>query len=189
MAAAGFFVFLGIVFMGGNVISTIGEDLTSVNFQTAFCVEFASTFAVILYTALGFPVSMTHCQVGAVVCVGLSSVGNQGVSWHLLGYIGLSWLCTLPFAGGVAALATWLFRMDIERSPNEIPKDTTFPESAVGALLALLICSALTLYLRNRSNRLAMDAAAERAFMSMRRDNSYRSRASSYASSNEGSRG
>lgn len=98
----------------------------------------------LLASFLGWPVSTTHCQVGAVVAVGLAhtpeslpvaaagddnmadsdlngaapaagdaDASGRGVAgvlgrvrWGLVGKIGLSWLLTLPIAGGVAAAIT-----------------------------------------------------------------------------------
>lgn len=63
MAVAGFFVFLGVTTMGYRVIRTIGSELTAINYQRGFCIEFASTLTVVIATILEMPVSTTHCQV------------------------------------------------------------------------------------------------------------------------------
>lgn len=107
MAAAGFFVFLGINIMGYRVIQTIGTDIAKIDFHTAYCVEFASTTSVVVATLIGLPVSTTHCQVGAIVFIGALSQGREGVNLGLFGKIGLAWLATLPAAGGLAAFLTW----------------------------------------------------------------------------------
>ena len=49
---------------GYRVIRTIGKELTAINYQRGFCIEFASTLTVVLATILEMPVSTTHCQVG-----------------------------------------------------------------------------------------------------------------------------
>lgn len=61
----------------------------------------------------GFPVSTTHCQVGAIICVGWVALGRKNVSWGLFGKIGLTWILTLPLSGGLAALVVYLLRMAI----------------------------------------------------------------------------
>lgn len=106
MIFAGFFVFVGVTCLGWKVIKTIGNDLAVVDFHRGFCVEFASTSTVVIATVLGFPVSTTHCQVGAVVACSWAALGRQNVAWSLIGKIGLGWIVTLPLAGGVAALFT-----------------------------------------------------------------------------------
>jgi sodium-dependent phosphate transporter len=110
MAVAGFFVFLGVNTYGYRVIQTIGKSITSINFHRGWCVEFASTFTVIIATTMSMPVSTTHCQVGGVVAVGLSAFGPKKVAWSMFGRIFLTWVLTLPFAGGLAAAFTAALR-------------------------------------------------------------------------------
>ena len=103
MAVAGFFVFLGVNTFGYRVIKTIGTNIVDINFHRGWCVEFASTFTVIIATTISMPVSTTHCQVGGVVAVGLSAFGPKEVKWSLFGRIFATWVLTLPFSGGLAA--------------------------------------------------------------------------------------
>lgn len=110
MAVAGFFVFLGVNTFGYRVIQTVGSSITKINFHRGWCVEFASTFTVIIASVINMPVSTTHCQVGAVVAVGLSAFGPKKVAWSLFGKIFLTWVMTLPFAGGIAAALTAALR-------------------------------------------------------------------------------
>lgn len=108
LVMAGFFVFLGVVLLGRRVIQTVGFGLTNINFLRGFCIEFASTASVVLATIMGLPVSTTHCQVGAVIFVGWTSFGREAVEWRLFGWIVLTWLVTLPTAGGLTAAMTAL---------------------------------------------------------------------------------
>ena len=110
MAVAGFGVFLGVATMGHRVIRTIGKELTDINYQRGFCIEFASTLTVVLATVLEMPVSTTHCQVGAVVFVGAAAFGPGSVRWGLFGRIVLTWVLTLPIAGLTAAAVTAALR-------------------------------------------------------------------------------
>lgn len=103
LAVAGFFVFLGMNTFGYRVIRTIGSNLTDINYHRGFCIEFASTFTVVVASVLEMPVSTTHCQVGAVVFVGLVSFGPERVAWGLLMRILLAWVLTIPFAAGISA--------------------------------------------------------------------------------------
>jgi len=102
MIAAGGFVFLGMVSFGSRVIRTLGEGLAVIDFHRGFHMEFGSTMSVVIATVLNFPVSTTHCQVGAVFFTSLWKLGRKQVNWGMLGKIGLSWLVTLPLAGGIA---------------------------------------------------------------------------------------
>jgi len=103
MALGGLGVWAGIVCFGAGVIKTIGSRVTKVDYFRAFCIEFASTMSVVIATALEFPVSTTHCQIGALFFVGLASSGAKGVSFSLLGLIFLGWVLTLPSSGLISA--------------------------------------------------------------------------------------
>ena len=113
-SVAGLFVGLGVVGYGHRVIQTIGKDLTYIDYQVGLAIEVASMLTVVLASVGGFPVSTTHCQVGATVCVGYVSSGRRGVKLGLVGKIFISWVVTLPLAGGLAAILTATFRKAIE---------------------------------------------------------------------------
>lgn len=106
LCIAGLFVALGVFTFGYRVIRTIGSKLTTLDYHKGFWIEFGSTFATMAATVVGMPVSTTHCQVGAVIGVGLvtraQGVGN--VAWPLFGKIFATWVLTLPIAGSVSSL-------------------------------------------------------------------------------------
>lgn len=102
MALGGSFVAIGVILFGKGVLETIGRELTKINCHKAFCIEFSSCLAVVLASVIGFPVSTTHCQVGAVVSLGMYSSGSKSVNWHLVYEIVLSWVLTVPFAAVVS---------------------------------------------------------------------------------------
>lgn len=108
MAIAGAFVGVGVITMGYRVIQAVGQDLADIDFHVGFCVEFASACAVVVATILGLPVSTTHCQIGAIIFVAATAYGNEGVAWSMFGKIAVTWVATLPAAGGVAYILTWL---------------------------------------------------------------------------------
>jgi len=115
MTLGGFFLALGVVLYGQNVIRTIGSDIASVDFHKAFWIELAATFAVIFATVMEFPVSTTHCKIGAVVAVGIvapkakkvaeagEEAEEKGVNWGLLFKIFFTWVVTIPVAGAISA--------------------------------------------------------------------------------------
>jgi len=106
LSVAGIFVAIGVMTLGYRVITTIGSRLTEIDYHKGFWIEFGSTVATIVATLEGFPVSTTHCQVGAVFCIGLyCKLTNTGtVNARLLLLIFGGWIITLPLAGGIAAL-------------------------------------------------------------------------------------
>ncbi|EOD39703.1 putative inorganic phosphate transporter [Emiliania huxleyi CCMP1516] len=112
MSIAGAFVALGIITLGYRVIQTIGSDLAELNFHMGFSIEMASTLSVVIATIVGLPVSSTHCQVGAVVFIGLvkdcgkkpeEKAEGGGANCKLFGKIALTWVLTLPFAALLSA--------------------------------------------------------------------------------------
>jgi solute carrier family 20 (sodium-dependent phosphate transporter) len=113
MALAGSFVGLGVITFGKQVIETIGKNLTLVDYQRGFCIEFSSCVTVVLATMLGLPVSTTHCQIGSVVFVGLVSMGAESVAWELVGKILLTWVITLPFSGAISTAVMEMIRPSI----------------------------------------------------------------------------
>jgi phosphate/sulfate permease len=68
---------------------------------------------VVFATFLDLPVSSTHCQVGGVVAVTWFVDGFANVSWGMVKKIFVTWIVTLPFSGGFAAVVTLLLRSSI----------------------------------------------------------------------------
>jgi len=112
LSVAGIFVALGVMTLGYRVITTIGSKLTAIDYHKGFWIEFGSTVATVVATLEGFPVSTTHCQVGAVFFIGVyCKLTNTGtVNAKLLLLIFGGWLITLPLAGGIAALVVTISR-------------------------------------------------------------------------------
>lgn len=86
------------------MIQTIGEDLVVMDYYKAFYIELGATAAVIVATYYEFPVSTTHCKIGAVVMVGAYAVGVQQVQWSMLLKIITAWVVTIPLAGATSAM-------------------------------------------------------------------------------------
>jgi sodium-dependent phosphate transporter len=99
---------VGLWCLGHKVIKAVGEDLTEMTPARGFSMEIGTSFTVLFCSKLGIPVSTTHCIIGAVVAVGWFRA-RSGVSWRLFGKMALAWVVTLPVAGLVSALFTWLF--------------------------------------------------------------------------------
>ena len=116
LAFGGAFIVIGLGTYGYKVIKTIGERITHVNCSRGFSAELGATIAVLLASRLGFPVSSTHCLVGAVFFVGLyrrflklytpwpvPDTNTDTVGWRLCLDIALSWVFTLPISGMLCA--------------------------------------------------------------------------------------
>ncbi len=61
-------------------------------------------------TNLGVPVSTTHTITGAIVGVGAAR-RLSAVRWGVAGRVVWAWILTIPGAGLVAALASWIVQV------------------------------------------------------------------------------
>ncbi len=112
---AGVMEFLGAVFAGGKVTSTIRKgiiDLSNVppemqQPELLMLGMLAALLAAALWlhgaTLLGLPVSTTHSIVGAIVGFGLVVYGSSVVNWAKVASIVSSWVFS-PLAGGILAI-------------------------------------------------------------------------------------
>lgn len=91
---------LGIVTMGRLTIKTVGTKLTALTPSKSFATQMGGAVAVLGSSALGLPVSTSHCLVGSVVGIGvfeqMMKTGDLNV--HLLRRIALAWCLTIPIA-------------------------------------------------------------------------------------------
>ena len=67
------------------------------------CHTIGAAFVIIYGTAQGWPLSTTHCQIGATVAVGLFE-GAGGVNCKLFAKTCFGWIITIFVAGLLAAL-------------------------------------------------------------------------------------
>lgn len=109
--AAAIFEAGGAILAGGQVTHTIGKGI--IDFQSANLPDeimiygmLASLSAtgtwLIVASSYGWPVSTTHCIVGAVLGFGSMIVGVDAVRWGTITSIGLSWIVTPVIAGVIA---------------------------------------------------------------------------------------
>lgn len=103
VSIGGLFVALGCITFGYRVTTTMGKEITVINYHRGWCMEFAAAITVVTCTVLNLPVSTTHCQVGAIVILGIVAVGYKHVKISLFFIIFATWVVTVPVAGLVAA--------------------------------------------------------------------------------------
>ena len=96
-------IVVGLATYGYKVISAIGVKLTAITPSRGYCIELGAAFVIIYGTTQGWPLSTTHCQVGATVGVGLFE-GTKGINGWVLGKTVLGWVITLVVVGTSAAL-------------------------------------------------------------------------------------
>jgi PiT family inorganic phosphate transporter len=99
---------IGIVTWGSQVVKTIGEEITTLSYSSAFTAQLSASLSVLIITRLGLPVSTTIAIVGAVAGVGLAK-GFRAVNSRVLAKIFGAWVVALPAVIGMAAGIYLLF--------------------------------------------------------------------------------
>ena len=102
LAIGGGGIVLGLGTWGYKIIERMGTQLTKVTPSRGFTMELSMSFAVVMASRIGLPVSTTHCQVGAIVGCGLAD-GQKNVNWNYFYKILFSWFITLPVAALISA--------------------------------------------------------------------------------------
>jgi inorganic phosphate transporter, PiT family len=96
----------GLAVWGGKVIGTVGEGLLAIEPMGGFCAELGTAIVVLGASSLGLPVSTSHALVGGVV--GLAVVeGIDRLDFGVVRSILLTWLLTIPLAGGLGSIVFW----------------------------------------------------------------------------------
>lgn len=98
-------IIVGLATYGYKIISAMGVKLITVTPSRGYAIELGAAFMVMFGSVQGWPLSTTHCQVGATVGVGLFE-GRNGVNPWILGKAIFGWFATLLVCGMGAALLT-----------------------------------------------------------------------------------
>eukprot|EP00741_Cyanophora_paradoxa_P004705 tig00000826_g4567.t1 len=110
LAFGGGGIVIGLWTYGYKIMRALGNHLTKLSPSRGFCIELGAAVTVVFASSQGWPISTTHCAVGATTGVGtvaarsLRSAGRT-VNWRLFGKTFFGWVITLPCAGLVAGLA------------------------------------------------------------------------------------
>jgi sodium-dependent phosphate transporter len=94
---------LGLASYGYKIMQAIGVELIAVTPSRGYCIELGAAFVIIYGSSQGWPLSTTHCQVGATVFVGLFD-GTDSVNGRELGIVVFGWVFTLLFVGTLTAI-------------------------------------------------------------------------------------
>jgi len=103
LAIGGIGIAVGLATYGYKIMNAIGVKLTAITPSRGFCIELGAAFVIIFGTGQGWPLSTTHCQVGATVGVGLFE-GAKGINGWILGKTVFGWVITLVVVGISAAI-------------------------------------------------------------------------------------
>jgi phosphate/sulfate permease len=98
---------IGLLTMGHQIMSALGNRLTLQSPSRGYCIELAAMFTVMIASRLGIPVSTTHSICGATVAVGLCNGSVEAVNCKLIFVILFGWGLTCQMAGIVTGLLFW----------------------------------------------------------------------------------
>lgn len=102
-------IVFGLATYGRRVIKTIGTRITEITPSRGFSAELSAAATILFASHMGMPISTTHTLVGAVIGVGLAR-GIPALDLQVIGRIALSWVLTLPAAGGTAFVLYFIIR-------------------------------------------------------------------------------
>jgi PiT family inorganic phosphate transporter len=103
-------IVFGLAIWGKNVITTIGENIISLQPSSGFCAELATATTILLASRAGIPVSTSHALVGAVVGIGLIR-DWKSIRFQTVQGIALAWIITIPVAASLGAIIFLLLRL------------------------------------------------------------------------------
>ena len=95
---------LGTMAGGKRIIKTMGAKIIRITPLQGFAAETAGTATILTASAMGVPVSTTHCISACIMGVGASK-RLSAVRWGVAGNIVLAWVLTIPASAGFAFLS------------------------------------------------------------------------------------
>ena len=101
---------IGTLLGGWRIIKTMGFGLTKLEPVNGFAAETSASFAILLSSSLGIPLSTTHTINTSIIGVGATR-RLSAVRWNVTGNIVMTWLITFPACGALGFLFAWLFRL------------------------------------------------------------------------------
>ena len=107
LVVGGFGIVIGLVCLGYKVMASMGMNMVKVTPSRGFTIEIGSALVILVGSALGLPLSTTHCKVGSTVGVGLVE-GKSGVNWSLLYGVFAGWIFTIFICALSTGLVVWI---------------------------------------------------------------------------------
>ena len=99
---------IGTAVGGWRIIRTIGFKLTKLEPVNGFAAETSGGLSILVASALGIPLSTTHCITASILGVG-SIKRFSAVRWGVAGNIVVAWVVTFPVCGILGYFFAWLF--------------------------------------------------------------------------------
>ncbi len=103
LALGGVGMIIGLSTYGYKIMNAMGTKLVAITPVRGSCIELGAAMVVIYGSGQGWPLSTTHCQIGATVAVGLFE-GKSGVNWRLFAKTCFGWIITLVVVGSSTAI-------------------------------------------------------------------------------------
>lgn len=100
---------LGTAAGGKRIIKTMGSKIIRITPLQGFAAETAGTATILGASAMGVPVSTTHCINAAIMGVGASK-RLSAVRWGVAGNMLVAWVMTIPLSAAFAFVALLLLR-------------------------------------------------------------------------------
>jgi inorganic phosphate transporter, PiT family len=104
---------LGTAAGGRRIIKTMGSKIIRITPLQGFAAETAGTATILSASAMGVPVSTTHCINAAIMGVGASK-RLSAVRWGVAGNMLVAWVLTIPLAAAIAFVSLLLLRLLFE---------------------------------------------------------------------------
>lgn len=101
---------IGTAFGGWRIIKTMGFRLTQLEPVNGFAAESSASFAILLASSLGIPLSTTHTISTSIMGVGTAR-RLSAVRWGVTRQIVLTWLLTFPVCVALGFLFAWIFQL------------------------------------------------------------------------------
>jgi len=96
LGAAG--IVAGLALYGYKILHALGTKIAKLTPSRGICIELGAACVIIMGSRMGWPLSTTHCQVGATVGVAMLE-GRKGINWFIIGKTVTGWVITLVVVG------------------------------------------------------------------------------------------
>lgn len=118
------FEFLGAIFLGSNVIKTVGSGIVPIEFMTvtgAFIITLSAGIWITITLIKRIPISGSDAVVSSVLGYGIVYAGFNHLNWTIIGYIMASWALSPLIGVSSGFLVYYLLR---KRVLNKVETDT-----------------------------------------------------------------
>lgn len=103
LALGGVGIVLGLALYGYKILHALGTKIAKLSPSRGYSIELGAALVIIIGSRQGWPLSTTHCQVGATTAVAWME-GKKGVNYRLLFKVIAGWVLTLVVVGAGVAL-------------------------------------------------------------------------------------